>query len=126
MKLIKRMVKRLLSMLGLRRSETVNRGESRPSAFVDDDFDWRTYHETCRGELVEVERDHVTRLSAAELSALSMAILIRDKSARTLHPNHRLLYETVLQLKPSRVIEAPGAAAAITCIIFKCSMRRWI
>jgi len=105
MKTLRHIAKKFLLLLGLKSSKTRNEKMPKPSEFADDDFDWRIYHEHYREQLMAIEKDYVTRLSPGDYSVVDGG-LIRAKSPRPLHPNHRLLYETILQLKPASIIEA--------------------
>lgn len=79
-------------------------GQSIPTEFAGDDFDWRVYSTHYAEELKEMEQDYVTRLAPQDY-VLTGSSLTRGASARPLHPNHRLLYETLLQLTPQSVME---------------------
>lgn len=79
-------------------------GRARPAEYAGDDFDWRAYTSHYADELTEVERDHTTRLSPGGY-VFEDGHLTRKSSVKPLHPNHRLLYETLLQLHPARVLE---------------------
>ena len=69
-----------------------------------DDFDWRAYSAHYADELKLVEEDHTTRLSPQDY-AFADGRLTQSSSVLPLHPNCRLLYETLLQLKPATVLE---------------------
>jgi len=79
-------------------------GRPIPAEFADDDFDWRAYSTHYAEELKEMEQDYLMRL-APEDYLFAEGILTRQSSARPLHPNHRLLYETLLQLAPQSAME---------------------
>jgi SAM-dependent methyltransferase len=80
------------------------RDPPRPGEFAADDFDWRSYNREYRGELKVIEKQHTLRLASGDY--LFEGGALRARSARLpLHPNHRLLYETVLQLAPKSVME---------------------
>lgn len=79
-------------------------GPTKPADFAGDDFDWRAYSAHYADELTEVERDHTTRLTPQDY-VLADGDLKQQSSALPLHPNHRLLYETLLQLRPASVLE---------------------
>ncbi len=82
-----------------------NKTSSKPSQFVNDDFDWRTYHIDYREQLLQEEKTFLLRLRSGDYRFTDGG-LVQDKSKLPLHPNHRLLYETILQLKPVSVGEA--------------------
>jgi SAM-dependent methyltransferase len=79
-------------------------GPTKPAEFAGDDFDWRAYSAHYAEELTEVEQDHTTRLSPQDYM-FAEGRLTQQSSALPLHPNHRLLYETLLQLRPASVLE---------------------
>ena len=82
----------------------IGSGNSRPAGFADDDFDWRIYSREYRSELQAIEREHTLRLGPGDYSFENRSL--RSRSAiLPLHPNHRLLYETLLQLAPRCVME---------------------
>ena len=66
-----------------------------------DDFDWTRYTgESYQNELVALEREHTILLKPTD--AANGQIVIQGKP---LHPNHRLIYETVLRLQPRSILE---------------------
>lgn len=69
-----------------------------------DDFDWRWYHHHYQAELSEIKKVHTQVLSPGDYT-FSNGMLTHQSSALPLHPNHRLLYETILQLGPSSILE---------------------
>src|SRR5260221_13298041 len=82
----------------------IGSGNTRPAGFADDDFDWRSYSREYRGGLQAIEREHPLRLRPGDYSFENKSL--RSRSAiLPLHPNHRLLYETLLQLAPRSVME---------------------
>jgi trans-aconitate methyltransferase len=68
-----------------------------------DDFDWTSYHRYYREELKSIGRKHTLILKkdafAFENGELSVPGLL------PLHPNHKLLYETILRINPISIIE---------------------
>lgn len=76
----------------------------RPGSANMDDFDWRWYHYHYQAELSEIKKVHTQVLSPGDYT-FSNGILTHQSSALPLHPNHRLLYETILQLGPSSILE---------------------
>lgn len=79
------------------------RRRGRPSAFGADDFDWRAYSREYRTELAAIERTHATRLDPGAYRYADGAVT--HVAGLPLHPNHRLIYETVLRLRPTSVFE---------------------
>lgn len=72
---------------------------------ITDDFDWSSYSLHYRGELAGISKEHTLVLRDGDYvfrdGALSQALA----GILPLHPNHRLLYETILQLSPDSVFE---------------------
>ncbi|TYQ26996.1 class I SAM-dependent methyltransferase [Pseudanabaena sp. UWO311] len=69
-----------------------------------DEFEWNSYNSHYRSELDEIQKVHTLRISSEDYSFINN-FLVSSKGILPLHPNHRLLYETILQLSPRSVIE---------------------
>jgi SAM-dependent methyltransferase len=69
-----------------------------------DDFNWNVYSEHYKGELTSSSRKYSIVLKVGDFIFAGNKLLQRAKTL-PLNPNHMLLYETVLQLHPSSVIE---------------------
>lgn len=69
-----------------------------------DDFDWTKYPRHYREELKSVSRKHTLNIEVGEFSLVNGEIILVNKS-KPLHPNHRLLYEVVIELNPSSIRE---------------------
>ena len=69
-----------------------------------DDFDWRWYHLHYQAELTETKDTHTLVLSPGDYTFSDGALSLQS-DVLPLHPNHRLLYETILQLNPTSVLE---------------------
>lgn len=78
------------------------RAAGRPPA--KDDFYWDDYNSLYRVEVRENERSYTGRITRGEFDYVD-GVLQASQDVRPLHPNHRLLYETILQLQPASVIE---------------------
>ncbi|MBK5305882.1 MAG: class I SAM-dependent methyltransferase [Frankiaceae bacterium] len=76
-----------------------------PAEFADDEMDWRTYTRDYKSELVSIETEHTTRLRPGDAVVMD-GRLTTTAGLLPLHPNHRLLYETIGLLAPSSVLEA--------------------
>jgi SAM-dependent methyltransferase len=76
-----------------------------PTPIADDDFDWRTYNDTYRRQIAEMEQSLTSRLAPGDARLEGDVLRLRD-GLPPLHPNHRVLYETVMLLEPDGVIEA--------------------
>jgi SAM-dependent methyltransferase len=75
----------------------------KPTQFTDD-FDWDIYSEHYRGELREIQSEQTLILKPNDFIFVDDELKINNKIL-PLHPNHRLLYETILQLSPDSVME---------------------
>ena len=69
-----------------------------------DDYDWETYTAGYRSELRALEGTHVLSLISGDY-VYTGGRLLQKSSTLPLHPNHTLLYETILQLAPDSVLE---------------------
>jgi len=76
----------------------------RPGSAIMDDFDWQRYHYHYQAELAETKKVHTQVLSPGDY-VFADGTLSLQGNVLPLHPNHRLLYETILQLNPNRVFE---------------------
>lgn len=70
-----------------------------------DDFNWTLYDIHYRGEIEESGKEFAISLHEGDYVFLDNALLINKLDVRPLHPNHQLLYETILQLHPGSVFE---------------------
>ena len=97
------MIKSILARLGyeISRSRFV---ANRPASQAADDFNWDEYTDYYKNELIQGQQDHSLRLSASDY-VFDKFQLVKHTSRAPLHPNHRLLYETVLVLDPRSVLE---------------------
>ncbi len=73
-------------------------------ASTTDDFDWDKYHTHYKGELSDISKEHTQVLNTGDYEFKENELLIKREIA-PLHPNHRLLYETIIQLSPSTLME---------------------
>lgn len=92
------MIKKLLYRLMTNIKALFNGGR------ITDDFDWELYHHHYQGELPDVAKIHKQILSHNDY-IFERNQLKLNQNILPLHPNHRLLYETILQLSPSSVME---------------------
>jgi hypothetical protein len=72
--------------------------------FGADDFDWPRYHLEYAKQLALEEESWTLRLAAGQWS-MSGGSLQLD-SGLPLHPNHKVLYETLIELSPDSILEA--------------------
>lgn len=82
----------------------LSRLKTRKSNTLTDDFDWDIYTIHYKGELSEIQNVH-TLIIRPEDYVLKDGELKINKSILPLHPSHRLLYETILQLSPDSIME---------------------
>jgi SAM-dependent methyltransferase len=70
-----------------------------------DDFDWTSYTSVYRAQISDTEKMFTLRIEAGDYEYRDGVLCkVRDKIL-PLHPNARLLYETILQLQPRTVVE---------------------
>jgi hypothetical protein len=67
-----------------------------------DDIDWRRYTRSYPSELVRLASDHTVLLRDVSFRVIEGRIVIEGKS---LHPNHALIYQTALALRPASIYE---------------------
>lgn len=70
----------------------------------DDDFDWNIYTLRYKDDINVTQKDHTLILKPDDYVFITNELKI-NKPILPLHPNHRLLYETILQLSPVSVLE---------------------
>jgi hypothetical protein len=70
-----------------------------------DDFDWSKYPRHYREEIKSASRKHTLIVGVEDFSLINGQVVLSDKNAKPLHPNHRLLYEVLVQLNPNSVRE---------------------
>lgn len=71
---------------------------------VGDDFDWEFYTDHYRAELERGSREHTLILKPGDYQ-FEGGRLLKKTACLPLHPNHRLLYEMLLQLQPATLME---------------------
>jgi len=69
-----------------------------------DDFNWKLYTDYYKGELSSIGKIHSLTIQKGDYE-FKHNVLKNKKFVKDLHPNHRLVYETILQLKPSSLLE---------------------
>lgn len=70
-----------------------------------DMFNWKRYNLHYRGELKEIAKTITLTLKPNDYSFVNSKLVKTNKDIKPLHENWRLLYETILQLKPRSVFE---------------------
>ncbi len=71
---------------------------------VKDDFNWKEYHRIYGKQLSELSEIHTQILKNGDYVFKNKELAL-NHDILPLHPNHRLVYETLLQLSPNSVIE---------------------
>jgi hypothetical protein len=69
-----------------------------------DDFNWERYNDYYKQEIIDSEKVNTLKLKPGNYS-FNNNELIKSSDILPLHPNHRLLYETIYLLKPHSVAE---------------------
>jgi tRNA G46 methylase TrmB len=69
-----------------------------------DEFDWEEYPKTYKKELVDLAKICTQTLNCDDYVYKNSELML-NRDILPLHPNHKMLYETILQLSPSPVIE---------------------
>lgn len=69
-----------------------------------DDFNWRKYHVTYNRQIMDITNEFTLVLSKDEYQIVEGKILLNSMLS-PLHPNHKLLYETIYRLNPKSVLE---------------------
>lgn len=70
----------------------------------EDDFNWSEYNIAYRGEISDITQEHTQLLSDNNFKILEGKIIL-NQNLKPLHDNHKLLYETILNLKPNSIFE---------------------
>lgn len=69
-----------------------------------DDFEWSEYNKEYSKQISEVERENTLILPEGKYSIVEGKIVL-EPTLLPLHPNHKLLYETIYNLKPGSLLE---------------------
>lgn len=70
-----------------------------------DDFEWSEYDKEYSKQITEVEKENTLILPDGKYSIIEGKIVLEELSLLPLHPNHKLLYETIYDLKPGSLLE---------------------
>ncbi len=73
-------------------------------SLLKDDFNWKNYHRIYGKQLSELSEIHTQILSHDDYIFKNNELTL-NQNILPLHPNHRLLYETIFQLSPNSVME---------------------
>lgn len=69
-----------------------------------DDFEWSEYNKKYSKQISEIEKENTLILPEGKYSIVEGKIVL-EPSLLPLHPNHKLLYETIYDLKPGSLLE---------------------
>lgn len=69
-----------------------------------DDFEWSEYNKEYSKQISEIEKQNTLILPDGKYSIVEGKIVL-ESSLLPLHPNHKLLYETIYDLKPGSLLE---------------------
>ncbi len=94
-----------LDPLSIKRKIKLWTNRNKNSKLNCDDFDWDSYTLFYKTELRKVSQKHTQLLKTGDYEYKFGELNQKNKNILPLHPNHRLLYETILQLKPKKVFE---------------------
>ena len=70
-----------------------------------DMFNWTLYNLHYKGELKEAKKNYTLTLKTGDYEFNNSKLIKTNKNIKPLHPSHRLLYETIIQLNPQSVFE---------------------
>ncbi len=70
-----------------------------------DMFNWTLYNLHYKGELMEGRKLYTLSLKSRDYQFHNLQLIKNNEKIKPLHPSHRLLYETILQLNPQSVFE---------------------
>jgi len=68
-------------------------------------FNWTLYNLHYKGELKEAKKKYTLALKSGDYQFRNLQLAKHNENIKPLHPSHRLLYETILQLNPESVFE---------------------
>lgn len=69
-----------------------------------DDFEWSEYNKEYSKQISEIEKENTLILPDGKYSIVEGKIVLEEPSL-AFHPNHKLLYETIYDLKPGSLLE---------------------
>jgi len=72
---------------------------------LNDDFNWDAYHLHYRAELRSGDKNYTLNCNTNDFKIEKSKIIKKDKKIKDLHPNHKLLYETILKINPRTILE---------------------
>jgi trans-aconitate methyltransferase len=72
---------------------------------LNDDFDWARYHLHYGEELKSGERKHTLTPQIGDYMLIDGELQKINANTKPLHPNHKLLYEAILNINPKSILE---------------------
>jgi hypothetical protein len=70
-----------------------------------DDFEWSKYNKVYAKQISKIEKNENTLILPDGMYSIVGGKIVLEPSLLPLHPNHKLLYETIYNLNPSSVLE---------------------
>jgi len=70
-----------------------------------DGVNWKSYHEHYSEELKMIQKTNTLIINKDNFSLINGIISIKGPDHKPLLPSHRLLYETILELNPTEILE---------------------
>ena len=72
---------------------------------LNDDFNWDVYHLHYKEELRSGDKNYTLNCNTNDFKIKKSKIIKKDEKIKDLHPNHKLLYETILKINPRTILE---------------------
>ena len=72
---------------------------------LNDDFDWNIYHLHYKEELEAGKKIFTLNCTTKNFKIEKNEIIKKNDKVKDLHPNHKLLYETILKINPKTILE---------------------
>lgn len=85
--------------------KTLGKIKTNSSSPKGDMFNWSFYNTYYRGELKEAQKNYSINLKKNDYNFINSKLVKVNEKIKPLHPNHKLLYETILQLEPESILE---------------------
>lgn len=91
--------------MDIKSTYTLGHGIKKMFGIISDDFDWRIYNLYYRNEMSSIAKTHTLVINNADFAFNNNKLIKTNSNIYDLHPNHHLLYETLLQLNPDSLLE---------------------
>lgn len=88
--------------------EKYNKLETQNGKYLDgDDYNWEHYHLHYSWELHQIEKQHTIKLQKGDYTygKNEKKLKQHNSNKKAIHPNWHILYETILQLSPTSILE---------------------